>query len=264
MSFFTTSDGVKLHYTDTGEGKPLVLISGYSAPCSVWRFQEKAYTDKGYRVVALDRRSHGESENSLQGQHLCRHAADVHELIELLKLEKPVLVGHSMGASTVFAYLSIFGDRELSAAVGIDQTPCMLNKPGWDLGMYNFNLENMATFFDAPIPGEFHRDPADGYLEAAADIIETAMKFDLVRTKPLLLDHAYADWRDVFPTLEIPVFFLAAENSIIWSCEHAVASADLCRRGSYKVIHDCGHDITIERPDECAAAILEFLDREVE
>lgn len=259
MSYYTSSDSVRLHYTDKGSGRPIVLISGYGAPGGSWKAQEEALLNAGYRAVVFDRRSHGKSENSVQGQHLCRHAADVHELIKSLGLEKPILMGQSMGASTIFAYLSVFGDSEISAAICIDQTPRMLNGDGWGLGMYNFNKDNMAVFFDDPIPDCMYRDTSEGYLEPYMDVLAECANFDLVRTKPLLLDHAYADWRDVFPTVSVPVLFIAGDKSPFWSCEHAFWCADTTPNGRVAIIAECGHAVHIERADECSAAILDFL-----
>ena len=259
MGYFTSSDAVKLHYTDKGQGKPVVLISGYGAPGGSWMAQEAALLDAGYRVVVFDRRSHGESENAVQGQHLCRHAADVQELIRTLGLDKPILIGQSMGASTIYAYLSVFGDKNLFAAVCIDQTPRMLNGDGWNLGMYGFSKENMSVFFDDPIPDGMYRDISEGYLEPYREVIAQCARFDLVRTKPLLLDHAYADWRDVFPTVQIPVLFLAGDHSPYWSCEHALWCAGAAPNGRSVIVEACGHSVQIERAAQCNAAILDFL-----
>lgn len=264
MNYFQTSDNVKLHYTDHGEGQAIIMISGYGAPASSWIKQETMLLEKGYRVISLDRRSHGFSENSIQGQHLCRHAGDVYELIHELDLKKPILIGQSMGASVIYAFLSIFSDRSLDAAICIDQTPCMLNKDEWDLGMYGFNKENMSVFFDNPIPNGFYRDPEEGYLLPYQDIFEQAGDFDLITTKPLLLDHAYADWRDVFPTVEIPMLFIAGENSPYWSSKHALYCANACKNGSAIIISECGHSVQIERSTECNEAIITFLCRKGE
>jgi non-heme chloroperoxidase len=58
MSTFRTSDGVRLHHTDDGDGRPVVLIAGFTAPAESWEFQRRALLAEGHRVLALDRRSH--------------------------------------------------------------------------------------------------------------------------------------------------------------------------------------------------------------
>src|SRR5579859_6029779 len=100
MPGITTSDGVRLHYTDRGGGTPVVLIAGFTAPADSWALQERALVDAGYRVLALDRRSHGRSESPGYGQRMARHGKDLSDLLTALDLRDAVLVGGSMGAST--------------------------------------------------------------------------------------------------------------------------------------------------------------------
>jgi non-heme chloroperoxidase len=59
---FRTSDGVNLSYVKEGRGRPVVLIHGYTAPAAAWALTTDALVAAGYRVIAFDRRSHGESE----------------------------------------------------------------------------------------------------------------------------------------------------------------------------------------------------------
>lgn len=259
MSHFISSDGVSLYFTDEGDGRPVILIAGYGGNTLTWSAQIGALKEAGYRVIAFDRRSHGRSENAVQGQHLARHAADVHELMEYLSLDQPVLIGQSMGASVIYAFLSVFSDREIAGAVCIDQTPRMLNEGDWNLGMYGFDRDSMAVFFDDPIPDGLYRDPGEGYLEPYQEALAEAAGFDKVTTKPLLLEHAYADWRDVFSTIVKPMLFIAGKNSPYWSCEHAVYCAEHCKNGTYQIIEECGHIVQIERSGQCNRAILAFL-----
>jgi non-heme chloroperoxidase len=59
---FRTSDGVNLSYVEESHGRPVVLIHGYTAPAAAWALTTDALVSAGYRVIAFDRRSHGESE----------------------------------------------------------------------------------------------------------------------------------------------------------------------------------------------------------
>src|SRR4051794_36758291 len=62
MPTITTSDGVRVNYADEGAGAPIVLIAGFCAPLESWELQRAALAGAGYRVIGLDRRSHGASE----------------------------------------------------------------------------------------------------------------------------------------------------------------------------------------------------------
>ncbi len=98
---FFDSDGVQIHYTDTGEGDPLVLIHGFAMN---WKRMKSAgavdgLAERGYRVLAIDARGHGESgrphDPGAYGEEI---PLDVVRLIEHLGLEQAYVVGYSMGA----------------------------------------------------------------------------------------------------------------------------------------------------------------------
>ena len=104
MPTITTSDGVRLNYADEGDGVPVVLIAGFCAPLESWELQRAALVAEGYRVVGLDRRSHGGSDSPPYGQRLSRHGKDVQEVLAALSLDDVVLIGGSMGASAIWAW----------------------------------------------------------------------------------------------------------------------------------------------------------------
>ncbi len=258
MLKFLTSDHVHLTYEIQGEGQPVLFLAGYGAAAETYFSQREALIRAGCRVILLDRRSHGWSDQPAYGHRLSRHAADLQEFMTCLDLKNVILVGQSMGASTIYAYLSLFGDRNISGAVSIDQTPQMLNTETWGYGMYGLTKETMATYFDTPIPSPFARMPGETILSTLNDITSRAPAFDLEGTKPLLLDHAYASWLDVLPQVSVPFLFLAGANSPFWPCEHAKAAAALCPAGEYAIIEDSGHAVNWEQPEKCNEALLQF------
>ncbi|WP_251551635.1 alpha/beta fold hydrolase [Neobacillus muris] len=258
MKTIKTNDGVSLAYSDEGTGKPVVFVPGYSISRHSWSMQKQAFLDQGYRVITLDRRNHGASDRPSFGQRMSRHGKDLHDFITGLELEDVLLIGNSMGASTIFAYVSLFGDDQLSGIVDIDQTPKMINDANWEYGMYSINRESAATFFDAPLPGPLYKLVDPGFLMELAKETADLPAFDLETTKPLLLDHAHADWLDILPLIDVPVLFIAGRNSPFWPCEHAAASAALCKNGQAVVIEDCGHVVNWEQPAICNEKLLEF------
>lgn len=259
MSKIKTNDGIYLNYTDEGTGRPVVLLPGYGGMICTWDMQKEALLAKGYRVICLDRRSHGDSDTPVFGQRMARHGKDVDDLLNALELSDVTLVGHSMGASTVWAYVSLFGDGRLNSIISVDQTPKMLSDEKWPYGMYHLDFSTFPVFFNDPIP-EGAVKPLNEELTAKMMAKLTERAFDLEVTFPLLLDHAFADWRDVIAQTKVKVLFIAGEKSPFWSCEHAAASAALCEKGSSEIIKDCGHVVPLEDPESLSRIIVEFLD----
>lgn len=262
-----TNDGVHLHVEDSGgTGRPVVLVPGFTADTTSWVFQTDALVAAGHRVVAVDRRSHGRSDAPAHGHRMARHGRDLHDVLVALDLHDVVLVGASMGASTVWAYLDLFGEGDVAAVVSVDQTPRMRAGDGWDHGFYGLDDSNVGTFFDAGIPDTGH-GPAPERAEAAlhawvARLGGLPEGFGTIRpeTLPLLRDHAAADWRDVVARTTVPVLVVAGRDSQFWPAEHAAATAGLAKDGRAVVLEDCGHVVGLDRPDELSALLLDLLD----
>ena len=262
MGTISTSDGVRLHCTDDGDGQPVVLIAGFGAPAQTWEFQRRALLAEGYRVLALDRRSHGRSQSPAYGQRVARHGKDVHDVLAALDLDDVALVGGSMGASTIWAYCDLFGSERLRAVVAIDQTPKLINDDTWAYGFYGLTRQNVGTFFEHGIPDTGRGRSGDGGMAKLVEALGEVPPFTAPGTPPmraLMMDHAHQDWRDVVARITVPSLFLAGRDSRFWPCEHATESAATNERARAVIIDDCGHVVNIDQSDRTNDAILEFL-----
>jgi len=260
FEFFTTDDGVKLGYMDQGSGIPVILLAGYSAPATSWYREEKTLVKHGYRAIAFDRRSHGSSENPPHGQDMATQGRDIAALIRHLQIRKAFLVGQSQGASCMWSYISQFGTEHLYGVISIDQTPKMINDESWPYGMKGLNRETRPTFFDKPLPTP-NKKSLNLFLIGVLLRGKKYLDFDRERTKPLLLDHADADWRETIRKTDVPVLFVAGEESPFWPKEHAAASAALAPKGESAVVADSGHAVNWESSKEFIDVMLDFLSR---
>ena len=118
---FFDSDGVQIHYTDTGEGAPLILIHGFAMNVKRWESGGviDAFTDRGYRVLAMDARGHGQSDRphdpAAYGEQI---PLDVVRLIDHLGLEQAYVVGHSMGAIITNKVRELAPEKVRAAVLG--------------------------------------------------------------------------------------------------------------------------------------------------
>src|SRR4051812_28353775 len=97
MSTITMNDGTGIYYKDWGTGQPVVFSHGWPLTADAWDGQMLFLGQRGYRVIAHDRRSHGRSDQTWDGNHMDQYADDLAELITALDLRDAVLVGHSTG-----------------------------------------------------------------------------------------------------------------------------------------------------------------------
>ena len=95
MSFVKTKDGTNIFYKDWGSGQPLVFSHGWPLSADAWDAQMLFLGAMGYRVIAHDRRGHGRSDQTWDGNHMDTYADDLAKLAEALDLRDAIHVGHS-------------------------------------------------------------------------------------------------------------------------------------------------------------------------
>jgi non-heme chloroperoxidase len=127
---FVTSDGVQLSYIRQGSGRPIVLIHGWSQCAEEFKHQIGPLSTR-YDVIAVDQRSHGESQKVSYGLRISRLSKDLYELLNELKLNNVALLGHSMGSSVIWCYIDLFGPERLSRIILVDQPPFVTSDPHW-------------------------------------------------------------------------------------------------------------------------------------
>ena len=143
MKTITTQDGTQIYYKDWGTGQPVVFSHGWPLSADAWDAQMLFLAQNGYRVIAHDRRGHGRSEQTWDGNTMDQYADDLADLIETLNLREMVMVGHSTGGGEVARYIGRHGTSRVAKAVLVGAvTPLMLQTTD------NPNGVPMAAFDD--------------------------------------------------------------------------------------------------------------------
>jgi non-heme chloroperoxidase len=128
MGTITTKDGTRINYNDWGTGQPVVFSHGW--PLSAEAFEDQMFflASRGFRCIAHDRRGHGRSDQSWEGNDLDTYADDLATLVETLDLKQAVHVGHSTGGGEVARYIGRHGTRRVAKAVLIGAIPPLMLK----------------------------------------------------------------------------------------------------------------------------------------
>src|SRR4051812_45034524 len=128
MSTITTKDGTRIYYKDWGSGQPVVFSHGWPLSSDAWDGQMVFLGERGYRVIAHDRRGHGRSSQSWSGNDMDGYADDLAALIEALDLRDITMVGHSTGGGEVARYIGKYGTKRVAKAVLVAAVPPILLK----------------------------------------------------------------------------------------------------------------------------------------
>jgi len=115
--YVTTQDGTRIFYKDWGSGQPVVFSHGWPLNADVWDDQSLFVASNGFRAIAHDRRGHGRSSQSWNGNDMDTYAGDLATLIETLDLRDVVLVGHSTGGGEVTRYVGRHGTGRVAKVV---------------------------------------------------------------------------------------------------------------------------------------------------
>lgn len=173
MSTLKLKDGVEIYYKDWGTGQPIVFHHGWPLSSDDWDAQMMFFLEKGYRVIAHDRRGHGRSTQTFEGNDMDTYASDVAQLVDYLGLENAIHIGHSTGGGEVIRYVNKYGKGKVAKAVLISAiTPYMIadenNPDGVPLAVFDdirFNTAHNRQQFYQDITFAFY-----GYNREGANI----------------------------------------------------------------------------------------------
>jgi non-heme chloroperoxidase len=162
MSFIRTKDGTEIYYKDWGTGQPLVFHHGWPLSADDWDTQMLFFLERGYRVIAHDRRGHGRSTQTSKGHDMDTYAQDAAAVADALNLRDAIHIGHSTGGGEVARYVARYGKGRVAKAVLVSAVPPLMlktakNPEGTPLSVFDgFRAAlaaNRAQFFrDVPTP----------------------------------------------------------------------------------------------------------------
>jgi len=104
-------DGLRIHYTQVGEGPDLVLIHGLTGNLAVWHLNIVPLLWDHFRVTTYDLRGHGYSSMPPSGYDADHMAEDLVGLLDALEVERAALVGHSYGADIALYAAHLWPER---------------------------------------------------------------------------------------------------------------------------------------------------------
>lgn len=263
-SGFAPAAGTELYWEQTGAGDPIVLLHAGIADSRMWDGQIAALSPH-VRVVRFDARGFGRSPF---GAGPFTYRADVISLLDALELDRPHLVGVSLGGRTALEVALDYPDRVRSLVLGASSPPGIVAHddllPRWEAidGLIEAgkideaNELELQMWVDGPI--------------RAPETVDPAVR-DLVRemNRPLLAAPLHAEEADIDPPVAerldqilVPVLVIAGEYDQPSQIAGPKLLADRIPNAEFLMLHGAAHMLNMEQPDAFNAAVLDFWRRQ--
>jgi pimeloyl-ACP methyl ester carboxylesterase len=271
-------DGVRLHARDWGGSGPVVmLLHGLASNARIWDGVGPRLAGTGLRVVALDLRGHGASDQPGSGYDFATVGRDLAAALGGLGLERPVLVGHSWGANVALQFAA---DRPGAVAGLVLVDGAVLGVAEWAGGTREEVRRRLAPpRFAVPLAdwlaraGRFDSGGSAGqpwvreYLRAGVEVDDRGVARSRFRfDNHMQVVDALYDQRPaaLYPLVDCPVLLCPAADPADGD-EHAAARRDAVGRALQLLpsahvtwYEDTMHDIPLQRPAELAAGLANF------
>jgi len=271
MNMITTKDGTKIYFKDWGTGRPVVFSHGWPLSADAWDAQMIFLGQHGYRVIAHDRRGHGRSEQSWNGNDMDTYADDLANLIEALNLREATLVGHSTGGGEVARYIGRHGSKRIAKAVLIGAVPPIMLKTATNPGglpMSTFDgiragvLGDRSQFFkDLTIPFYGYNKPDAKVSQGVRDSFWLqGMQCSIKGAYDCIKAFSETDFTDDLKKMDVPTLILHGDaDQIVPIGTSAMMSAKLVKNATLKVYPGAPHGMCTVDADQVNGDLLAFL-----
>ncbi len=265
------SSNVDIYYKDWGEGQPIVFSHGWPLSADDWDAQMLFFGQRGYRVIAHDRRGHGRSSQTWNGNEMDTYADDLAALTEKLDLKDAIHVGHSTGGGEVARYIGRHGTGRVAKAVLIGAVPPLMLKTEANPGGLPIEVFDRIRAGVAGDRSQFYKEltlPFYGYNRPGAKISEgvrdhwwlqgmlggVKAHYDCVEA------FSETDFTEDLKKFDVPTLVMHGDDDQIVPIGAAgLMSAKIVKDATLKVYPGFPHGMCTTNPEQINADLLAFI-----
>jgi pimeloyl-ACP methyl ester carboxylesterase len=253
-------DDIQMAYTDSGIGRPVVLIHGYPFNRTLWNEQVAALSTS-YRVIAPDLRGFGESDASDGTATMNRMAQDVALLLNHLGVTRATIAGLSMGGYVALAFYKQFPSRVRALVLADTRAQADTEEAKQTRAQHAEKAltEGMAGIADIMLPKLLTPETVSKRPEVVKRVRDMMLKTKPEGAAAALRGMAEReDQTELLPQISVPTLILVGAEDAITSrgdsetMHHAIAGSRLV------VLENAGHVSNLERIEQFNQALLDF------
>jgi len=271
MKSITIKDGTELFYKDWGSGQPIVFHHGWPLSSDDWDTQLLFFLDQGFRVIAHDRRGHGRSSQTADGNDMDTYASDFAALAEHLDLRDAVHVGHSTGGGEAARYVARHGAGRVSKLVLIGAVPPQMlktpsNPGGLPLEVFDDLRKQLAAnraafYWDFPVPFYGFNRPGTPLSEPLrANWWRQGMLGGAKAHYDCIAAFSATDFTEDLKQITVPTLVMHGDDDqIVPIADSALLSAKLLKNPTLKVYKGLPHGMCTTHADLINQDLLAFI-----
>lgn len=276
MNFITANDGARIFYKDWGprDAQPLVFHHGWPLTADEWDNQLLFFLAQGYRVIAHDRRGHGRSTQTDNGNEMDTYAADVAALVEALDLKGAVHIGHSTGGGEAAHYAARARAGTLAKLILVGAVPPVMVKSASNPGGLPIDVFDGFRKALAADRSQFYLDIASGPFygfnhegaKVSEGLIRNWWRQGMVGSAKAHYDCIKAfsetDFTEDLKKIAVPTLVMhGTDDQVVPFADSAPLSAKLLAKGELKAYDGYPHGMAAVHADVINADMLAFIRR---
>ena len=271
MTTLTLKDGTEFFYKDWGTGQPIVFSHGWPLDGDAWDAQMLFLGQHGYRVIAHDRRGHGRSGQTWEGNDMDTYADDLAELFEALDLNDAIMIGHSTGGGEVARYIGRHGTARVAKAVLIGAVPPIMlktdaNPEGLPMEVFDgiragFTADRSQFFKDLAVPFfGFNRDGVKTSQGAIDSFRSIGMLGSVKGEFDCIKAFSETDFTEDLKKIDVPTLILHGDDDqIVPIVASGYKSHELVKGSTLHVVKGGAHGMCNVQPEEINEILLGFI-----
>jgi len=266
--YIEVGPGIKLHITDKGVGRPIILIPGLPMGNEMFKYTYEILVGHGYRVIGITLRGFGKSDAS-EEYDIDLHAQDIHSVLKTLKLEDVVLAGYSFGGVIAAYYIAQYNPSNVKNLILISaNVPKYTRSDNYPYGpavddvnqLIAFSETNLAAMLDVYGP-VFHLE--ESFMPPS---IGTWLNGIILKTTQKAMTQGLVTLRDVdlrpiIGHIEIPTTIFHGKDDALVPFEIAEQAHAMIKNAQIEVFDKGGHWFIFTEQEKFHNALLRTIDK---